>query len=143
MKKFSLLAFSLVMLFSQIAAVKKDVRFTELSEDRLQAVVDNMELAFICTEPEKEPICCFDIADSGIFAVGTRTMQQNQARVFSEAGAFLYGYTFTTEGSFALEIEENRLNIFLVKSDIIISVDDEGHVIGGAKINDAKESSGY
>lgn len=129
MKKFALLAFSLLMLFSQIAAVKKDVQFTELSEDRLQAIVDNMELAFLCTEPEKEPIYCFDIADSGIFAVGTRTMQQNQAWVFSEAGAFLYGYTFTTEGSFALEIEEGCLNIFLVRSDIIISVDDEGHSI--------------
>lgn len=142
-KKLILLFFVLLMLPSKIDANENSGQFIELSEDRLQSIVEKMDLTFVSAEPEQAPIYCFDVADAGNFAVGSRNLKQNQVCVYNSDGVFLYGYTFATEGSYALEIEDGHLNIFLVRSDAIISVDSEGNVIGGAKINDAKESSQY
>jgi hypothetical protein len=63
--------------------------------------------------------------------------------VYTKEGVFLYGYGFDTAGSFHVELNGEILNIYLVRSDISIGIDQEGKVIHVLKIEDTKENSAY
>lgn len=84
------------------------------------------EITPITKEPAKKPFSCFAVNEEGLVAIG----YENYAFptviticIYSSDGVFQQGYTFNWETSVGLELNQNTLNIYCQKADMIISVD--------------------
>lgn len=101
----------------------------DLSEETKDIFVSNIDLSSLSDEPKKESVLCFDVNEQGLIAVGQKNIQRKEICVYTSHGEFLYGYTFRCAQSFCVEWDGQNINIFFVRSDVIISVDSNGNIL--------------
>ena len=80
------------------------------------------------SEPQKNPIECFSVNENGEIAIGCSDSEQKTVCIYADNGKFQYGYSFECSGSFGIEFENNNLNIYFVRSDVAIAVNQMGEV---------------
>ena len=134
-------------LFVKIDANAMNTGFSteELSEEQKTTFLSNIGLSTIITEPNKKSILCFDANEHGMIAVGTKGSRngRKEVYVYTTEGDFLYGYAFNCAQSFAVEWDEQLLNIFFVRSDIIISLDQNGNVLDIKSVQDTINNNSH
>lgn len=148
MKRVIYLFIVLISLFScMIISASADTEFavSDLEKNDKEHVLETINLKFIQEAPARGAIEHFAISDDGQFAIGRKNgFSQLEIAIYSDEGEFKCGYSMSCNGSFALDFSENDcLNIYMVRSEILLSVDLNGAVISVASVDDTPQNSDY
>lgn len=115
----------------------------EMSIDERERVLTNINLSLSNVEFSKKAIVCFDVNEQGLVAIGTEEGEHKTVCIYSDTGNFQYGYRFETSGSFGVELNDEVLNIYFVRGDIIVSIDSRGEIQNVSRICDTSENNTY
>lgn len=115
----------------------------EMSASDIELFLGNVNLFLLNTEPSKKPVKCFDVNEQGVIAIGTEDGNNKTIAIYSDAGIFQYGYRFHTEGSFGVELSNEEVKIYFVRSDVAISINFLGEIQCVSKICDTSENNTY
>lgn len=114
-----------------------------MSEEAVNTVLESINLSMLTDEPPRRPIKCFAVNEEGTIAVGSSRDNNRTVCIYNSDGVFQYGYSFENYGSFGIELDKNVLNIYLVRSDIAISVNSAGEIEDVLKISNTSENNTY
>lgn len=114
-----------------------------LSEEKQNRFVSNIDIKRIDEEPSKKTIQCFDVNNNHMIAIGHGGTERKAICVYSDDGVFRYGYTFNCSGSFGVEWDGENLNIYFVRSDVIVSVAPNGEVLDVLEVQNTIDNNSY
>lgn len=132
-----------LMQLIEINAINTGFSVEELDETARNTFISNVDLSIIKEEPQKKPIKCFDVNKKGLIAIGQKGQQSKIICIYSSDGEFLYGYTFNSSGDFGVEWDEETLNVYFVRSDVIISLDSNGNILDIKKVQNTINNNAY
>ncbi|MGN1452077.1 MAG: hypothetical protein ACI4XQ_08245 [Eubacteriales bacterium] len=115
----------------------------EISKEKKTAFVSNINVSLLREEPEKSGILCFDVNEQEMIAVGNKDFQSKKICIYTSQGEFLYGYTFNCTQSFCVEWDEQHVNIYFIRSDLIISLDSDGNILDIKAVQDTIDNNSY
>lgn len=115
----------------------------EMSVEDIESFLNNINLCLINTEPSQNPIKCFDANEQGMIAIGTEDSTNKAIVIYSDAGEFQYGYRFQIEGSYGVELNNEELKIYFVRSDVAISISLSGELKDISRICDTSDNNTY
>lgn len=142
-----LLSFVLLIVFStnviEVNAMNTGLSTEELPEETKTTFVSNINVSPLRAEPEKRGVLCFDVNEQGMIAVGQKGSQGKEICVYTSQGEFLYGYTFNCTQSFGVEWDEQHVNIYFIRSDVIISLDSDGNILDIKSVQDTIDNNSY
>ena len=130
---------------TNVKAMKTGFSTEELSEEEKTTFISNTHLQVLKKEPEKRGIQCFDVSEEGLVAVGHNSSREEDKEVcvYTSQGEFVYGYAFACGQSFAVEWDHENLNIYFIRSEVIISVDPKGGILDIRIVSSTIDNSIY
>ncbi len=143
---FFLLSVFIFVIFANVMkvnAMHTGFKTNELSSEEKNMFISNINILSINEEPVKKTITCFDINSNQLIAIGQNTSDRKTICVYSNQGVFQYGYTFNCSGNFGVEWDEENLNIYFVRSSVIVSVTPKGEVLGAFEVQNTIENNSY
>ncbi|MBE6870648.1 MAG: hypothetical protein E7491_01705 [Ruminococcaceae bacterium] len=137
----------LLLVFFTIQITANNIAFAfdtvELSGEREKNARENLNFALITEEPKKRPIICFDVLNNDTIAIGTEFGSTSTVSIYNSNGDFKYGYKFETSGSYTVGFEDGKLVVYLVRSDLAITLNENGDVAKVQKILMSNENEKY
>lgn len=127
----------------EVNAMNTEFSTEELSEETKASFVSNINVSPLSAEPKKRGILCFDVNEQGMIAVGQSDSQRKTVCVYTSQGEFLYGYTFNCTQSFCVEWAEQHINIYFIRSDVIISLDPDGNILDIKRVQVTVDNNSY
>ena len=125
-----------------VNAVNTGFETNSLSEEAKNSFILNVDILLIDKESAKKPIVCFDVNNSNkLVAVGQNTTDRKTISVYSEEGVFQYGYTFNCSGNFAVEWDKDNLNVYFVRSNVIVSVTPDAEIVEALEVKNSIENN--
>ena len=107
----------------------------EINSQNEESFISYTAISPLKEEPGKKGIVCFDVNEKSMIAIGQdRVGNKKTVCIYSADGSFLYGYTFNCAGSFTVEWDSEILNIYFVRSNVIISLDSDGNMLDIKKV---------
>lgn len=148
MKQIYLLLSLVALIISSTNAIEVNAMNTgfsteELSEEMKTTFVSSINVSPLSAEPEKKGVLCFDVNEQGMIAVGQKDSQGKEICIYTSQGEFLYGYRFNCTQSFCVEWDEQHVNIYFIRSDVIISLDSDGNILDIKSVQDTIENNSY
>ena len=142
---FLLFVFLIVVSIStiEVNAMHTGFEITELPSEEKEVFISNINILSIDEEPVKKTIKCFDVNGDQLIAIGQNTSNRKTICVYSNKGVFQYGYTFNCTGDFGVEWDEKNLNIYFVRSSVIVSVSPKGEVLGAFEVENTIDNNTY
>ena len=142
---FLIFIFIFVFFFNKIAVNAMNTGFLTdaLSKEEQNIFISNIDLCLIESEPAKNSVVCFDVNKNKMIAVGQKSSDRKTICVYSNDGTFQYGYTFNCSGDFGIEWDEDNLNVYFVRSSVLISVSPQGNVSDVLEIQNTIENNSY
>ena len=137
------LVFSVFCGIIEVNAMNTGFETEELPQDQIETILVNTNIKLLSSEPAKRSIQHFDVNYNGLIAIVQENLACECICVYSSGGVFQYGYTFDTDGSTYVEWDNDNLNIYFVRSDIIISLTPEAEVVGICKALNSTENNRY
>ncbi len=128
---------------TDVSAATTGLVMTPYPQERADNFLRNVQLAVLYIEPKRRAIDCFDVSDDGLVALGCSDSRNKTVCIYTRDGVFQYGYSFFSSGSYAVEFEQDHLNIYFVRSDLAVSVMPSGEVLAVREIVMNTESSQY
>lgn len=138
-----LLACILFCMGVDVSAMNTGFTTETLPENDVQIFLENVNIQMVTKEPKKNSIQCFDVDEKGTIAVGCNNLNNKTVCVYTADGHFQYGYTFKTDGSFGVELDNDALLIYFVRSDIAVAIDSKGRIESVRKIQTTTENNSY
>ena len=114
-----------------------------LSEDDIDTILKNRNISMLAEEPQRRTIDCFDVNENGLIAIGCSDHDNKTVCIYTNDGDFQYGYSFECYGSFGVELDDNILMIYFVRSDVAISINPMGEVESVLEIQNTIENNSY
>lgn len=115
----------------------------ELSYDQENLFVSNIDLSLVDSEPPKSGVLCFDVNEQGLVAIGQVSSQRKEVCIYTSQGEFLYGYSFECSQNFGIEWDGQLINIYFIRSDVIVSVDAKGNIFDAKSIGNTIDNNKY
>lgn len=123
-------------------ALTSNFSVDDISENEKNDI--NFDVSLITKAPRKKAIQCFDVNEKGMIALGHELIGMSKMiSVYDSDGNFKYGYSFDASGTFGVEWNGDYLNIYLVRGDLLVTVDCEANIIDMARVQDTKENNRY
>lgn len=128
-----LIAFSIMIIGilsltdSALAATK--YKTGEYSAERQKELFDIFAIKPLEDFEPKHPITSFDVREDGYILVGTQDYDDNEIFIYSPDGRCEYGYSFHTSNQNYVVWNGDYINIFVVRSYIVIEFDKNGELI--------------
>ena len=132
-----------VVMQIEVSAVNSGFSTAALSDVDINTVLKNVNISAVSEELQKRAVECFDVNENGLIAVGCGDSEIKTVGIYTSDGAFQYGYSFKCNGSFGVELADDLLNIYIVRSDVGISVNRDGSVVSVFKIQNTAENDLY
>lgn len=141
-------AISLIAIFvlsesKNVSAMNTGFETEEISQDKQDEILDNINLIFQTHITERKAIECFDVNEYGLIAMGSQEWSKKTVSIYDSAGEFKYAYSFNSSGDIGVEWDGNDLIIYFVRSDIAVLVDSSGECKEVLKIKDTTENNSY
>lgn len=140
---FSLLIFVLFANIIEVNAVNTGFQTNHIQNEEENIFISNINILLIDKEPLKKTITCFDVNSNHLIAIGQSTMDRKTICIYSTDGLFQYGYTFNCDGDFGVEWDEENLNIYFVRSSIVVSVTPSGEILDVLEVQNTIENNSY
>lgn len=148
LKRISLLLLSVIILVSFSNTIEANAMNTGFKTNHLETeektlFISNANILLIDAEPAKKSITCFDVNSNRLIAIGQDTLDRKTICIYSSEGVFQYGYTFSCSGDFGVEWDEENLNIYFVRSNMIASVTPSGEILDVFEVQNTAENNSY
>lgn len=140
---FLLLFFLLLSNCMNISATNTVYSTETLSPKDEATFLNNINLSYFESPPHKSTIECFDVNTDEVIVLGQKDSDKKMICVYSANGLFRYGYSFNCTGSFGVEWNNNNINIYFSRSDIIATIDSTGEIVKLTKFNSTTENNSY
>ncbi len=142
---FTILSVLLLLTYIRAEVLAIDTGFaTEtLPEKNINSFLKYIKLSMITEEPRKIAIDCFDVNEKGEIAIGRSEYNNKTVCIYTSDGDFQYGYSFFSQGSFGVELNNDILLIYFVRSDIVIAVNPMGEIESILGIKNTIENNSY
>jgi hypothetical protein len=102
----------------------------EMSEEERKTVLSNISITTFTTERSRKGILSFDVNEEGLIATCQDGDKGEKAVcIYSSDGAFIRGYSFDDSESCAVEWDGEYINLYFVRSDVIVSLDRDGKIL--------------
>lgn len=147
MKKICILFFLVFSIFCgiiEVNAMTTGFETQELAQEELGRIHSSFDdLKLLDSEPTRRSIQCFDVNHNGLIAIVQKNLTCACICVYSSDGVFQYGYTCDADGSTYVEWDNDNLNIFFIRSDIIISLTPEAEIVDIRETLNSTENNRY
>ena len=137
------LFFVLFVNLTEAKAMNTGFSTKEISEKRRSTFLSNFKVSLLKTVPERRGIRCFDVNEEGLIAIGQEGPQSKEVCVYTPQGEFLYGYVFESAQSFGVEWDKQNINLYLVRSDVIVSLDSDANILDIKAVLDTTDNNKY
>ena len=127
----------------EVNAVNTGFKTNQLPDEEKYVLVSNINILPIDQEPVKKTISCIDVNENRLIAIGQNTSDRKTICIYSNDGVFQYGYNFNCSGDFGVEWDNENLNIFLVRSSVIVSVTPKGEIVDVFEVQNTIENNSY
>ncbi len=127
----------------KVNAVNTGFKTNHLPSEEKNLIISNINILTIDKEPPKKTITCFDVNSNQLIAIGQNTSNRKTICIYSNEGVFQYGYTFNCSGDFGVEWDNENLNIYFVRSSVIVSISPNGEVLDVFEIQNTIENNSY
>lgn len=127
----------------KVNAVNTGFKINQISSEEKNLIISNINILAIDEEPVKKTITCFDVNSNQLIAIGQNTADRKTICIYSNDGFFQYGYTFNCSGDFGVEWDEENLNIYFVRSSVVVSVTPNGEILDVLEIQNSIENNSY
>ena len=124
-------------------AINTNFSISSIQEDEKNTIIDNLGISLILEEPSKKSIQCFDVNDDGMIALGHKNFNDAIISVYDSNGIFKYGYGFKYNASFGIEWNNDYINIYLIRSDILVVLDTDANVVDVVAVHNTVENDRY
>ena len=114
-----------------------------LSEKETMTVLSNFKIDEIEEEPIHKPIDCFDVNEKENIVIGISDGERKEVVVYNSLHEFIKGYEFIDSGSFGIEWNDDEINIYLVRSDISVTINENGDIDNIVGIKNSMENDSY
>lgn len=114
-----------------------------LTQEEIDTFLANVGLSVLSKEPAKKNIDCFDVNENGLIAIGCSDFEKKTVCIYTSEGNFKYGYEFQCSGAFGVEIKNDHLIIYFVRSDVELVIDFLGQIMSISKIQNTSENNSY
>ena len=135
-----------ILIPNEVHAMHTDFATEELSQEDQKVFLKNISVSRLMSKPEKRSVLCFDVNEQGLIAIGQAGTHGKEVCVYTADGSYLYGYSFNCSQSFYVEWDKNsinNINIYFVRSDIIISLDPYANLLDIKKVQNTIENNSY
>ena len=139
----SVLIFTLFTNVIKVEAVNTGFQTNHLTSEEKNTFISNINILPIHKEPTKSTIQCFDVNNNHLIAIGQNASERKTICVYSNEGIFQYGYAFSCNGDFGIEWDEENLNIYFVRSDVIVSVAPNGEILDILAVQNTIDNNSY
>lgn len=145
LRRFLLFTMLFVWIIGGVYASAMNTVFSteQLIEKEKSTFLENVNISFVEAAPPRRTIECFDVNQDGLIVLGESSSDKKMVCVYSEKGVFQYGYSFSCSGNFGVEWDENNINIYFSRSNIIMSVDHTGEVVDILKVQNTIDNNSY
>ena len=142
---FTILLLLLLLIDGGVEVLAMNTGFSteSLSEDDLNTFLNNINISVLVGEPKKKTIDCFSVNQNGVIAIGCSDSENKTVCIYTSDGVFQHGYSFECSGNFGIELDNDALNIYLVRSDIAFAVNPIGEVETVLKIQNTSPNNAY
>lgn len=114
----------------------------DISESEKENIGYNFSL--ISAPTANRTFVVFDVNENGMIALGHDLSNlEKRISVYDSDGNFKYGYSFESYGSFGVEWDGDYLNVYMVRSNLLITLDHEANIIEIAKVPDTNENRNH
>ena len=129
----------------KVNAVNTGFQTQEISIDRKNSFLSSINISVISEEPPRKDITCFDVNSNHLIAVGLNQAfpKKQKICIYSNEGVFQYGYTFDSHNPYSIEWDEENLNIYFIRSGLLVSVTPSGEVLDVLEVPVTVENSEY
>ncbi|MCI8332183.1 MAG: hypothetical protein HFE78_05105 [Clostridiales bacterium] len=111
-----------------VTAMETGFTTEAISEEAKDRIISNVNISLLTVEPRKEAICCFDVSENGMIAIGSDISEKKTISIYTEDGIFQYGYTYKDPGIYGIEWDKDNLIIYSVRGNFAVLVDPTGEV---------------
>lgn len=137
----SIVFFLLLTSTINVNAISTGFSTAEISPEERDLFMSNIDISLLTKEPAKKSVKCFDVNQNRKIAICHNGIYGDEVCVYSDEGIFLYGYSFNCSQSYAIEWDNENINIYFVRSDVIISLDSDGVVLDVKKVEDTIDNN--
>lgn len=127
----------------EINAMNTGFSIEEMTESERNEIKANVRIIKSTAAPPKRRVQCFDVNEEGMLAIGQQGAQNKEICIYAPDGSYLYGYSFNCTQSFAVEWGDECINIYLVRSDVLLSLDANGNILEINKVQDTISNNHY
>lgn len=107
MKKIIAILFIVLLIFStgKVYAFAMNTGFEtdNMEYEDQQIFIKNDDLKLITEKPPSYSVLFFYVSEDGLIALGSESLDEKIISVYSKDGNFMYGYTFSCDGSYGIE----------------------------------------
>ena len=132
----------LLLVFSNMPVLANSKSFSAKATEA-ENFIAKTPIEVLTEEPNKNTIKCFDVNDNGLIAIGSENSNVKTISIYSNKGKFLVGYRFDCIGSFGIKIDEKSLDIYFVRSSVVLKINFDGKVKSFLNLEDLLESNTY
>ena len=134
------LLFTFVNLRIEALAAETEFLVEDLSTEEKDKFIEYVDMSFLSEEQEKKAIDSFSVSANGLIAIGYRNFDCKIVCIYDLEGVYQYGYKFKYPGAIILEFCEETLNVVFLRSDVVISFDQDGTLVEINRLCDANEN---
>lgn len=133
----------LLLLSIEATAISTGFSTEDLPLQDKNTFLANFNISLIEDEPTKRAIKCFDVNKNGLIAIGQKSLDNNILCVYSYDGIFQYGYQFNCSGNIGIEWDDDDINIYFARSDVIAKVNSMAKVVEISKVENTIDNNSY
>ncbi len=115
----------------------------EMSQDKQDKFLDDINITFQQHIPEMKEIEYFDVNEDGLIAMCSKEWDKAIVSVYDSNGEFKYAYCLNSNGDIGVEWDKNDLIIYFVRSDVALLVSSSGECKELLKIKNTTENNSY
>ena len=135
---------TVVMMFIlSVTVLGADGGFETEPKENVKEAYDAYEISPVTKEVMKKRAVVFDVHSDGSYVVGCEDYDRKYVYVYTPDKEFWYGYSFSADGSFEVELFEDSLNVYLVRGSGLINLNPDGDVLAYETILDTQENNAY
>jgi len=131
------------MLISQCLAMDTGFLTDDIAAEDIELIFNKIELTAIVQPDTFSGFSCFAVNEYGDYALGFDQNEIDTVLVYSADGTFRYGFTFSNSGSLGLELDQENVILYFVRSDLAVSVDQNGNCLDAKIIQNTSQNQDY
>lgn len=134
-----------IVFFASVNAMAVSTGFStsDMDSEQKSAIIEKLNISLVSENINSKAIECFDVNESGMIALGHYNGRQKAISIYDSEGNFKRGYSFMCDGSFGVEWDGDCLNIYIIRGNVLVAVDESANIIDITRVEDTYENNDY